>query len=134
MSNLTASFEESSNLCILGISSFLVLIPKEDECYIDECDDHADSFEISLFDEIDACYTCDHDARMNDACENDFATVIYDNTCYFDKFYDNPLFVPTSDMHDNEEVFLENLYDNALDDDPMLLDDINYNITENGIG
>ena len=37
-------------------------------------------------------------------------------------------------MHDNEEVCLENLYDNALDDGPMLLDDINYNSTKNGTG
>ena len=28
-------------------------LPKEDECYIDECDDPIDSFEISLFDGID---------------------------------------------------------------------------------
>ena len=61
-------------------------------------------------------------------------TVIYDNPCHFDKSYDNPLFVPTIDINDNEEVCLENLYDNALDDGPMLLDDINYNATENGIG
>ena len=27
-------------------------LPKEDECYIDNCDDPIDSFEISLFDEI----------------------------------------------------------------------------------
>jgi hypothetical protein len=36
-------------------------------------------------------------------------------------------------MHDNEEVCLENLYDNALDDGPMLLDVINYNATKNKI-
>ena len=34
-------------------------------------------------------------------------------------------------MHDNEEVCLEILYDNALDDGPMLLDVINYNAIEN---
>jgi hypothetical protein len=28
-------------------------LPKEDECYIDNCDNSIDSFEISLFDEID---------------------------------------------------------------------------------
>jgi hypothetical protein len=33
-------------------------LPKEDDCYIDNCDDPIDSFEISLFDEIDTCYTC----------------------------------------------------------------------------
>ena len=70
---------------------------------------------------------------MNDTYENDVATVIYDDPCYFDKSYDNPLFVPTIDMHDNEEFFLEILYDNALDDGPMLLDVINYNATQNGI-
>src|SRR3954469_21333368 len=32
-----------------------------------ECYDRMDSFEISLFDEIDAFYTCGHDAIMNDA-------------------------------------------------------------------
>ena len=75
-----------------------------------------------------------YDASMNETCENDFATVIYDNPCYFDKSYDNPLFATTIDIHDNEEVCLENLYDNALDDGPMLFDDINYNNTKNGIG
>src|SRR4051812_35448529 len=32
-----------------------------------ECYDPMDSFEISLFDEVDAFYTCGHDAIMNDA-------------------------------------------------------------------
>ena len=36
--------------------------------------------------------------------------------------YDNPLFVPTTDMHDNEECYLNMLYDNALDDGPMFID------------
>ena len=48
--------------------------PKEDECYIDECDDPIDSFEISLFDEIAACDTCTHDTLMSETCKNDFAT------------------------------------------------------------
>jgi hypothetical protein len=39
-------------------------LPKEDECYIDNCDDSIDSFEISLFDEIDTCYTCDLDTTI----------------------------------------------------------------------
>ena len=64
--------------------------------------------------------------------ENNVATVIYDNPCYF-ATYDSPLFIPTIDMHDNVEVCLENLYDNALDDGPMLLDVINYNATKNRI-
>jgi hypothetical protein len=70
---------------------------------------------------------------MNETFENDVATIIYDNPSYFDKSYDNPLFIPIIDMHDNEEVCLENLYDDALDDGPMLLDVINYNVTENRI-
>ena len=48
--------------------------PKEDECYIYECDDPIDSFEISLFDEIAACHTYAHDTLMNETCKNDFAT------------------------------------------------------------
>jgi hypothetical protein len=108
-------------------------LPKDDECYIDNCGDPIDSFEISLFDEIDTCYTCDLDTTMNETFENYIATIIYDNPCYFDKSYDNPLFIPTIDMHDNEEVCLEKLYDNALDDGPMLLDIINYNATKNRI-
>ena len=31
---------------------------------------------------------------MSKTCENNYAPVIYDNPCYFDKSYDNPLFVP----------------------------------------
>ena len=64
-----------------------LLLPK-DECY-DNCYDPINSFEICLFDEIDACYTCDYDDSIKDTYENDFSTVIYDNPCYFDKSYDN---------------------------------------------
>ena len=34
-------------------------------------------------------------------CSSDlnYATVIYDNPCYFDKSYDNPLFVSNFEMH-----------------------------------
>src|SRR3954466_7863183 len=34
-----------------------------------------DSFEISLFDEVDAFYTCGHDATMNDAYGDELAIV-----------------------------------------------------------
>ena len=47
---------------------------------------------------------------MNETCENDIATVIYDNPCYLDKSYYN-----------------------ALDAGYMLFDVINYNATENRI-
>src|SRR3954465_359883 len=72
-----------------------------------------DSFEISLFDEIDAC---GHDAPMNDTCKDDFATVIYDKPCYLDKSYDKPLFLPAMDVLNDDEVCLESLYDCVLVD------------------
>ena len=37
-------------------------------------------------------------------------------------------------MHGTKEVCLENVYDKALDDGPMLLDNINCTNIENGIG
>ena len=40
-----------------------------------ECYDPMDSFEISLFDEVDAFYTCGHDAIMNDAYGDELAIV-----------------------------------------------------------
>src|SRR3954470_13708949 len=40
-----------------------------------ECYDPMDSFEISLIDEVDAFYTCDHDAIMNDAYGDELAIV-----------------------------------------------------------
>ena len=43
-------------------------------------------------------------------------------------------FFPTIDMHGNEECCLEFFYDKALDDGPMLLDDINCATIEDGIG
>ena len=112
-------------------------LPKEDECYIDKCDDPMDYYEIPMFDELDTCYRGND---LQDSIENKekqldtLPTIIYDNPCYFDKSYDNPLFVPTIDMHHNEEFCLESLHENALDDAPMFLDDINYNATENCIG
>ena len=71
-----------------------------------------DSLEISLFEEIDACYTYDHDSpikhhpkhnqtKKKQKVEIKWDTVVYDDLCY--------------------EVY----------DGPVLLDDINYNTTEN---
>ena len=37
-------------------------------------------------------------------------------------------------MHGTKEFFLENVYDKALDDGLMLLDNINCNTNKNGIG
>ena len=62
----------SSTHTLFNFPSFL---PK-DECYVD-CYDPLDSFEISLFDELDACYACGHDANMNDAYEDELAIVPY---------------------------------------------------------
>jgi hypothetical protein len=60
--------------------------------------------------------------------------MLYDNTCYFYKSYDNPLFVPNFEMHGTEEFCLENIYDKALDDGPILVDNINGTTNENEIG
>src|SRR4051812_18333398 len=76
-------------------------LPKEDECCID-CYNPMDYFVISLFVEIDAC---GHDAPTNEICKDDFATVIYDDPCYFGKSDDNPLFLPTMDVLNDEEFF-----------------------------
>ena len=63
---------------------------------------------------------------INETCGNNYATIIYDNPCYFDISYDNPLFVPNFEMHGTKEFCLEFFYDKALDDGPMLLDNIMY--------
>ena len=47
-----------------------------DDCY-DNCYDPFDLFEISLFDEIDACYACGQDANMNYAYGDELAIVPY---------------------------------------------------------
>ena len=47
----------------------------KDECYNDSYDP-LDSFEISLFDELDACYACGHDANMNYAYGDELAKFI----------------------------------------------------------
>ena len=49
-----------SNSSTHTLFNFSSLLPK-DECY-----DPLDSFEIFLFDELDDCYACGHDANMND--------------------------------------------------------------------
>ena len=71
---------------------------------------------------------------MSKTCENNYVPVIYDNPCYFDKSYDNTLFVPNFEMHGTKEFCLEIVYDKPLDDGPMLLDNINCTTDENGIG
>ena len=103
-----------SNSLSLKLSDSPPCLPKEDECYVP-----VDSLEIF---------------PMSKTCENNYAPVIYDNPCYFDKSYDNPLFVPNFEMHGTKEFCWENVYDKALDDGPMLLDNIYYTTNENGIG
>ena len=51
-------------------------ILSKDECY-DDCYDPLDSFEMSLFDELDDCYACGHDANMNYAYGDELAIVPY---------------------------------------------------------
>src|SRR6266496_2135799 len=48
----------------------------KDECY-DDCYDPFDSFEISLFDELDTCYAYGQDANMNYAYGYELAIVPY---------------------------------------------------------
>ena len=55
---------------------------------------------------------------------------VYENPCYFDKSYDNPLFMHNFEMHGNESVCLENVYDKALDDGPLLFDNIMHSTVE----
>ena len=62
----------SSTHTLFNAPSFL---PK-DECH-DNCYDPIDSFEISLFDELDACYSCGQDANMNDDYGDELAIVPY---------------------------------------------------------
>src|SRR4051812_16656396 len=69
---------------------------KEDECYVP-----VDSFEISA---------------MGKTCDNSYAPVIYDNL----------IFMPNFEMHGTKEFCLENVYDKALDDDPILNDQSPY--------
>ena len=44
-------------------------------CKIDNCYDPFDSFEISLFDELDACYACGQGANTNYAYGDELAIV-----------------------------------------------------------
>ena len=64
-----------SNSSTHTLFNFPSCLPK-DECY-DNCYDPLDSIEISLFDELDACYACGHDANMNYAYGDELAIVPY---------------------------------------------------------
>ena len=59
----------------------LSFLPK-DECY-DNFYDLVDSFEVSLFDELDACYACGQDANMNYAYGCELDIVPYDSPIIF---------------------------------------------------
>ena len=50
---------------------------------------------------------------------------VYENPCYFDTLY-----MHNFEMHGNESVCLENVYDKALDDGPMLFDNIMHSTVE----
>ena len=66
---------DESNSSTHTLFNFPSFLPK-DECY-DNCYDPIDSFEISLFDELDACYACGQDANMNYAYGDGLAIVPY---------------------------------------------------------
>ena len=82
---------DESNSLSLTLFDCPPCLQKEDECYVP-----IDFVEIS---------------PMNETCANKY--VVYDNPCYFDKSYDNVLFVPNFEMH-GDEVCIENVYDKAL--------------------
>src|SRR5215216_6342405 len=58
----------SSTHMLFNFPSFLPKDESHDNCY-----DPVDSFEISLFDELDACYACGQDANMNYAYGDELA-------------------------------------------------------------
>ena len=60
-----------SNSSTHTLFNFPSCLPKDD-CY-----DPFDLFEISLFDELDACYACGHDANMNDDYGDELSIVPY---------------------------------------------------------
>src|SRR3954470_6732487 len=64
--------EEWSHPCLPPNESNSLTLTLYDECY-----DPMDSFEISLFDEVDAFYTFGHDATMDDAYEDELPIVPY---------------------------------------------------------
>ena len=84
----------SSTHTLFNFPSFL---PK-DECY-----DPLDSFEISLFDELDACYACGHVANMNDAYEDELAIVPYVKHDDFDEYNMHVLAAPTCNYYERSE-------------------------------
>ena len=57
---------------LFNVPSFL---PKDE--FHDDCYDLVDSFEIPLFDELDACYACGQDANMNYAYGDELSIVPY---------------------------------------------------------
>src|SRR3990170_3059543 len=83
-----------SNSSTHTLFNFPSCLPK-DECYVD-CYDPLDLFEISLFDEIDACYCCGHDANMNVAYGDELAIIPY---------IKNEI-VAIAPMHDSPIIFL----------------------------
>ena len=71
-----------SNSLSHTLFNFPLNLPK-DECY-DDCYHPLDSFEISQFDELDACYDYGQDANLNYAYGDELAIVPYvkHDCCY----------------------------------------------------
>ena len=93
ISNPCSPSNESNSLTHT-LFNFPSCLPK-DECY-DDCYDPLDFFEISLFDEIDACYACGHDVNMNYA---------YGDELYIFTYVKNEI-VTISPTHDSPVIFL----------------------------
>ena len=92
----------SSNHTLFNFPSCL---PK-DECY-DNCYDPVDSFEISLFDELDACYACGQYANMNNAYGDELAIVPYINNeiIAIAPTHDSPIMFLNSPIYTISEKF-----------------------------
>ena len=92
---------------------------EEEEC---EEEIEKDIFQPKLGEELDLP-TSPSTNDSNTQIQKSF--VIYDNPCYYDETNNAPLLSinTTSELiDDNEEYCLNMLYDNALDDGPMLID------------
>ena len=95
-----------------------------------------DSIEITSFDKINKSsievsnISLTQKNQKITAVPNISPNFVHENPCYFGKSYDNPLFMHNFEMHGNESFCLENVYDKALDDGPLLFDNIMHSTVE----
>src|SRR5215216_7194904 len=94
-----------SNSSTHTLFNFPSFIPKDD-CY-DNFYDPVDSFEISLFDELDACYACGQYANMNYVYGDELAIVPYVKNEIFAiaPTHDSPIIILNSPNYTISEKF-----------------------------